>query len=150
MEQAEGAEQVKEHLPESIVVKDWSKDHRNGFVLLKIVCESKMVSMASISVKVEVQNNDKKNVNVPVTEFKDSLLKDDNKAIGLLVKIDPSKETWGDFKLSFSVKSRYSATITSSSNYGGNTFVTSNAYGTTKSYTATATTAVGPGTEDYY
>lgn len=94
---------------EPLVVKDWINDHRNGFVLLKIVCESKMQSMATVSVRVHVDDNDKKNCETPVTDFKDSVMKDDNKAVGFLVKIDPTMDNWGDFKIEFSVKNRYSS-----------------------------------------
>jgi hypothetical protein len=89
-------------------------------------------------------------VNAPVSEFKDSILKDDNKAIGLLVKVDPTKEIWGDIKIFVHVKSKYGgSTIINSSNYTGSAYVTSNAYGTTKSYSGgvAASTSVD---ETYY
>lgn len=50
-----------------------------------------------VQVNLSVENNNDANTRVPVTGFKDQLVKDDTKAIGLLVKIDPTKESWGNF-----------------------------------------------------
>lgn len=86
--------------------------------------------MAEVSVRLQAVDNENKNVNLPVTDFKESILKDDVKCIGILVKVDPTKETWGDFQLDFKIKNRYGGSnVTTSANYGSTTFVTSNAYG---------------------
>lgn len=47
--------------------------------------------MADIKVKLEVLDNENKNVNLPVSEFKESILKDEAKCIGILIKVDPTK-----------------------------------------------------------
>jgi len=111
-----------------------------------------MQTMTTVHVNLQVAENEHKNVCVPMSAFKDSLLKDDTKAIGLLVKIDPTKDTWGDLKMIVTVKSKYGGSVvTNSSNYSGGTFVTSNAYGTTKSYSGGVVSAsVGTGDEVYY
>jgi hypothetical protein len=62
--------------------------------------------VANIKVKLEVLDNENKNVNLPVSEFKESILKDEAKCIGILIKVDPTKEAWGDFKLDFTLKNK--------------------------------------------
>jgi hypothetical protein len=107
--------------------------------------------MAEVSVKLLAVDNENKNVNLPVTEFKESILKDDVKCIGVLVKVDPTKDAWGDFQLDFKIKNRYGGSnVTTSANYGSTTFVTSNAYGQTKSYSNVATTSTAVGDDVYY
>lgn len=52
-EQGEDVDQPEgkvEEQPEPLVVKDWIKDHHSGFVVLKVICQSKLTSMFSISV----------------------------------------------------------------------------------------------------
>lgn len=75
--------------------------------------------MADVKVNLSVLDNENKNVNLPVTEYKESILKDDAKCVGILIKVDPTKEAWGDFKLDFTLKNKYAGSgVTTSANYG--------------------------------
>ena len=63
--------------------------------------------MFNCKVNIEVADNENKNIRVPLTGFSSSVFGAEEKAIGHLIKIDPSKEAWGDFKLSITVKKKY-------------------------------------------
>ena len=138
VEQPEG--KVEEE-PEPLVVKDWIKDHHSGFVVLKVMCQSKLSSMFAISVKLEAENNANKNVNLPISGFRDNLFSGDEKAIGHLVKIDPSKENWADFRLNITIKKKFTSStqIQTSTNYSGG--YSSNPYGVTTSYSNVGTSS---------
>ena len=95
--------------------------------------------MFSISVKLEAQNNADKNVNLSICGFRDNIFSGDEKAIGHLVKIDPSKENWADFRFNITIKKKFSSStqISTSTNYSSG--YSSNPYGVTTSYSNVGT-----------
>lgn len=105
--------------------------------------------MFAVSVKVIVEDNENKNVSIPANGFKDNIFSGDEKSIGHIVKIDPSKENWGDFRLDVVVKKKFSSNqISNTGNYGygGNTYG-NNAYATsTTSYSNVGYNTVGVST----
>jgi len=87
--------------------------------------------MIRVGVKLSVADNDKKNVIFPETEMKENLFANDFKQAFVFLKVDPSKETWGDITCEMFVKPGKTTQIsTSSGGYGS----TSN-YGNGSTYT---------------
>ena len=60
--------------------------------------------MIRVSIKLSVADNQDKNVNFPMIELKADLFSNDNKLAFLFVKIDPTKQSWGDIECEVNVK----------------------------------------------
>lgn len=60
--------------------------------------------MVRVSVKLTVTDNEKKNVVFPISTIKENLFSNDSKQALVFLKIDPTKESWGDIQMEVSVK----------------------------------------------
>lgn len=77
--------------------RNWAEDSSQAGTLLKVVAKSKVSGMIRLGIKLSVAHNENKNVNFPLTELKVDLFSNQNDKLAFLfVKIDPSKESWGD------------------------------------------------------
>lgn len=99
--------------------KDWTQDKKQAPVMLALMLKSKAKNMTRVSVKLSVDNNERKNVNFPITELKENIFASDNKQAYFFLKIDPSKEDWGDIRLEVSAKPGKTSKISTSGSYGG-------------------------------
>lgn len=66
--------------------------------------KSKAAKMVRVGISLTVADNESKNVSFPITEIKENLFSNDLKQAFVFLKIDPSKETWGDIDCQVSVK----------------------------------------------
>jgi len=90
--------------------------------------KSKSARMCRVGIKLSVADNANKNVEFPQTEIKESLFSQDSKQAFVFLKIDPSKETWGDISFEVTVKPGKTSQISTSYGYG------TSSYGNTSSY----------------
>ena len=67
----------------------------------------------SVYVNLDIKDNENRNVVLPVTGYRENIFNQDEKAIGHLIKIDTSKDTWGDISITISTKRPYSGNVTS-------------------------------------
>ena len=76
--------------------------------------------MIRVSIKLDIADNESRNVNLPVNELKENAFANDNKRAYVFLKIDPSKENWGDITMQVRTKlSKTTAVTTSSYSTGG-------------------------------
>ena len=73
-------------------------------VILKVEVESKVPYMIKVKIQMSVENNEKKNVNVTYLPYCENVFQNDIRSTAHLIKIDPTKEGWGDISFSFSAK----------------------------------------------
>lgn len=116
--------------------------------------KSKAPTMVRIGIKLIVADNESKNVNFPLTEIKENLFSNDTKQAFVFLKIDPSKDTWGDIDFEMTVKYGKTQTI-STSGYSTGGYQTSGAvgggyYGSTYSTSGGMTTGVVTSTTTTY
>lgn len=64
---------------EEIMTKNWASDHATASTILKVMIKSKASKMIRVGVKLSVADNEKKNVNLPLTELKENLFSQDSK-----------------------------------------------------------------------
>ena len=107
--------------------------------------------MIRVGIKLSVADNENKNVIFPQTQMKENLFANDFKQAFVFLKVDPSKETWGDIQCEVFVKPGNTTQIStstggygSSGNYGnGSTYSTNMGYGNVMT-TQTTTTSYTP------
>mmetsp|Transcript_7041 Transcript_7041/g.9808 ORF Transcript_7041/g.9808 Transcript_7041/m.9808 type:complete len:323 (+) Transcript_7041:3325-4293(+) len=132
---------------ELIKCRDWIKDAAPAPTILSIKLKNKAKRMTRVSIKLSVADNERKNVNFPITELKENIFTNEDKQAYVFLKIDPSKEGWGDIKIEVSAKPGKTTQIgtssygTGSSSYGTGT---SSYYGT-GSYDTSYYSGVGTG-----
>lgn len=107
---------------------------------MKVMVKSKSPKMARVGVKLTVADNANKNVIFPMSEIKENLFSNDSKQAFVFLKIDPSKDTWGDIECEVIVKpgktTQMSTGYTSSSyNTGYSNYGTTGYYGGQNGYT---------------
>ena len=120
---------------EEILMKNWNVDKMRAATILRVMIKSKAAGMLRVGVMLTVVDNENKNVNFPLTEVKENLFSNDSKQAFVFLKIDPSKNTWGDLDCEVNVKYGKTSQIST----GGYTSTTYNA----SSYSTTG--AVGGG-----
>lgn len=114
---------------EEIVSKNWKADRLVAPTILKVMIKSKASKMIRVGVKLSVADNEKKNVVFPITEMKENMFSQDQKQAFVFMKVDPSKDTWGDIDVELVVKAGKTSQIsTTSGGYVGGT--SSYSYGT--------------------
>lgn len=122
-------------------VCDWKTQKLTGPTIMKVMVKSKSPKMARVGVKLTVKDNENKNVIFPMSEIKENLFSNDSKQAFVFLKIDPSKDTWGDIECEVFVKpgktTQMSTGYTSSSyNTGYSNYGTTGYYGgNTNGYT---------------
>lgn len=115
---------------DDVVFRSWQQDKSQASTILKVMAKSKAPRMIRVGIKLSVADNGNKNVNFPLTELKVDLFSNDNKQAFLFVKIDPSKDTWGDIDCEVSVKQGKTAQISSGAGYTSGGYSTSTGTGT--------------------
>lgn len=75
-----------------------------GFAILRVVVESKIQGQVKLGIRLKVADDSSKNVNLPETELLEKMFTRDPKSAFCFVKIDPSKEGWGNLSLELNVK----------------------------------------------
>lgn len=81
---------------------------------MRVVVQSKIVGQVKVGIKLKVEDDSTKNVNLPVTELIEKVYTRDAKNAFNFTKIDPSKEGWGNLSLELNVKQ------VKASSYGNN------------------------------
>jgi len=81
--------------------------------------ESKATKMLRVFVRLSIEDNEKKNVELPTCTLNESVFINDDKHAFVFLKIDPSKQEWGDIKME--VTSEYAATTSNFSSSSGGT-----------------------------
>jgi len=99
---------------EEIITKDWEKDALTSSAILKVNVKSKANMMIRVGIKFSVEDNEKKNVEFPLTMMKENLFSRDTKQAFVFTKIDPSKESWGDISIEVSEKENKTTQISTS------------------------------------
>ena len=82
-----------------IKTKSFTDDGKKGACLLKVVMSSKAKSLNTVKVTFTIADDENKNVRLPLTQISERCFSDDQKVAALFLKIDPSKEGWGDIKM---------------------------------------------------
>ena len=77
--------------------------------MLKICVNNKLKQ--KLSVCVSFQGSETKNINLPVSFFKDTFIEADTKCVGHLLKINPT-EPWGDVKVTVTTNLKNGAGFT--------------------------------------
>ena len=113
---------------EDILTKNWLTEKSRAPTILKVMIKSKATRMVRVGLKLTVADNENKNVNFPLTEIKDNLFSNDTRQAFLFLKIDPSKESWGDIDCEVNVKLGKTTQI-SSTGYSTCCYSTSGAVG---------------------
>lgn len=109
-----------------IITRPWADHKREAPTVLAIMIKSKSKSMARVSLKLSVANNSNKNVHFPITEIIENVFSNEKKQAFVFLKIDPTKEGWGDITCEVNSKLGKTAMInTGSSSWGTGTTVTS-------------------------
>ena len=124
---------------DQIIHKNWETDKSRNPTILRVMAKSKAARMIRVGIKLRVADNEKKNVNFPITEIKENLFANDSKQAFVFLKIDPSKEEWGDIEMEVSAAHGKTAPIATSYNSGGY-------YGGVSSYTGTSVSTGTGGT----
>lgn len=98
-----------------------------------------------------VKDNENKNVVLPISEIKENLFSNDSKQAFVFLKIDPSKDTWGDIDCEVTVKPGKTTQMSagySSYNSGGYGYGTGGSqyygYGNISTTTTTTSTSYKP------
>lgn len=86
----------QEFTEDDIIYKDWKQDSKMAVTILRVLIRSKARGMTRVGITFSIQDNENKNVNLPITEMKENLFANDTKHAFCFSKIDPSKEGWGD------------------------------------------------------
>lgn len=102
-----------EAFDEEILTKQWLQEKRRAPTILKVMTKSKAAKMVRVGIKLTVADNASKNVNFPLTEIKENLFSNDSKQAFVFLKIDPSKDTWGDIECEVTVKEGKTTQISS-------------------------------------
>lgn len=110
------------------MTKNWLTEKSRAPTILKVMLKSKATRMVRASLKLTVADNERKNVNFPLTEVKGDLFSNDTKQAFVFLKIDPSKESWGDIDCEVNVKLGKTTQI-SSSGYSSGGYSTTGAVG---------------------
>ena len=124
------------------MTKNWLTDKSRASTILKVMIKSKATRMVRIGLKLTVADNERKNVNFPLTEVKDNLFSNDTKQAFVFLKVDPSKDSWGDIDCEVNVKlgktTQISSTGYSASGYSTSGTVAGGYYagGSTTTYTS--------------
>ena len=100
-EAEEGAELPSQ---DDVVTKTWVVDKARAPCILRVMTKSKASKMVRVSIKLTVADNEKKNVVFPISTIKENLFSNDSKQAFVFLKIDPTKESWGDIQMEVSVK----------------------------------------------
>ena len=103
------AEAIQAGLEPQIETKNWS-DKSVGPVILQLVLDDNGLSMfqsdVMVSITVKVEDNEKKNVVFPTTPLISTIKHNVIKTVISFMKIDPTKEGWGDITLSAEIKDK--------------------------------------------
>ena len=83
---------------------DWATQKMTAPTILKVMMKSKATKMVRVGIKLTVKDNENKNVVLPISEIKENLFSNDSKQAFVFLKIDPSKDTWGDIDCEVTVK----------------------------------------------
>ena len=86
------------------MTKNWLTEKSRASTILKVMIKSKATRMVRVGLKLTVADNERKNVNFPMTEVKDNLFSNDTKQTFVFLKVDPSKDSWGDIDCEVNVK----------------------------------------------
>ena len=95
---AAATEGSSEAFTDDILIKSWQSDKSRAPTILKVMIKSKAAKMVRVGITLTVADNESKNVNFPITEIKENLFSNDSKQAFVFLKIDPSKDTWGDIE----------------------------------------------------
>ena len=114
----------EEAFTEDILVKQWQQDKQRAPTILKVMTKSKAAKMVRVGIKLTVADNASKNVNFPLTEIKENLFSNDSKQAFVFLKIDPSKDTWGDIECEVTVKPGKTSQISGTGGYTSSTYTT--------------------------
>lgn len=105
------------------MTRNWKSERLVAPTLLKVMIKSKASKMIRVGVKLSVADNENKNVVFPLNEMKESLFSQDQKQAFVFMKIDPSKEGWGDIDVDVVVKANKTTQISSTTGgYVGGTY----------------------------
>lgn len=116
---------------DSIRTKEWDAQRLEAPVVLRVMVKSKATKMCRVAINLSVADDENKNVRFPISEIKENLFSNDNKQAFVFLKIDPSKEGWGDISCEVSAKPNKTSQIYSSSSYGNYGGYGSTGYGST-------------------
>lgn len=123
-----------------IITKNWLSDRSRANCILRVMVKNKISRMQRISIKMTVADNEKKNVNFPISTLKDTCFSQDPKQVFVFTKIDPTKEEWGDIDIEVSVKG----------NKPISTSTTSGGIGSSYGYSGTTSINTGTGGMNFY
>ena len=87
-----------------IITRPWADHVQYAPTVLAVMIKSKAKTMSRVSIKLSIADNANKNVNLPVTELKENVFANENKQAFVFLKIDPTKESWGDITCIVNVK----------------------------------------------
>ena len=99
---------------------------KRGAVLLRVQLLSRCDKMRKVYVTLKVENNERKNVNFPLSRTSKCIFNNGNETIFVFQKIDPTKEGWGDISMEVTAKDSQSnkvagTAVTSSGSYSTTT-----------------------------
>lgn len=125
----EGAQTQTEEQPAENAEQEPTIDLQNalkrGAVLLKVQLLSRCDKMRKVYVTLKVEDNERKNVNFPLSRISKCIFNNGNETIFVFQKIDPTKEGWGDISMEVTAKDSQSKQVT------GNAVTSSGSYSTT-------------------
>ena len=95
----EDAGEKTEGVEIDIKTKSFDKDGIKGPCLLKVIFNTKAKCLTTVKVTFTIADDENKNVRLPLTQLSERCFANDDKVAALFLKIDPSKEGWGDIKM---------------------------------------------------
>jgi len=117
----EGFTGPKAQAMDLIKCKTWDTDKKSGPAMLTLNIKNKANLQTRCTIRLFVDDNERKNVVFPCTELKDMVFGSETKQSYHFLKIDPSKDGWGDIGVEVSSKPGKTTNIstTGTGNYGG-------------------------------
>lgn len=119
----EGFTGPKAQAMDLIKCKEWDKDKVAGPAMLALNIKNKANLQTRCTVRLIVEDNERKNVVFPSTELKELVFGSESKQSYHFLKIDPTKEGWGDIRIEVSSKPGKTSNIsTTGSGYNGGSY----------------------------
>ena len=119
-------------------------DGIEGVTVLKVMIKSKATKMLRIQVRLGVKDNESKNVELPTCALSESVFVNEDKHAFCFLKIDPSKDGWGELTMDVSSEVAATGTVTSSS-ATSTSMGTGSSFGLMSSYGGTGYSGSGIG-----
>lgn len=130
VQEMEKYKEAGEELPAEFEVKtkSFKDDAKWAYCVLKVMLKSKASKLVKVHVQLEVADNEAKNVRLPVTPMFESVFSNEDKQAFVFLKIDPSKQGWGEVNLKVLAEFANTTSVTTSATMGTATNYSSVSY----------------------